>query len=212
MPLAIIRRVHYISNYVNTSINHLVFAFFGSPQQCQISALCSVVLTLFDMALSRLNGFHLFDFSSVLNCNHVIAIFTWTLNMCRLFLLKLQFSVGLYCMITHQLIYNTNWSLYLGWYLGCSLCPLRTYLYKLGNQVIFFGGFKHFFSLGTLFTVFDICLKDDNTQKSRFSYMLFRNGGAGGGWGVISYWGFSGDSSWCSIGRKSWCVYLSFFK
>ena len=27
---------------------------------------------------------------------------------------------------------------------------------------------------------------------------------------VILYWSFSGDSSWCSTGIKSWCVYLSF--
>ena len=27
---------------------------------------------------------------------------------------------------------------------------------------------------------------------------------------AILYWGFSGDFSWCSIGKKSWCIYLSF--
>ena len=26
----------------------------------------------------------------------------------------------------------------------------------------------------------------------------------------LPHWGFSGDSSWCNIGKKSWCVYLSF--
>ena len=26
----------------------------------------------------------------------------------------------------------------------------------------------------------------------------------------LLYWGFSGDSSWCSIGKKSWCIYLYF--
>ena len=28
--------------------------------------------------------------------------------------------------------------------------------------------------------------------------------------GVIVYWGFSGDSSWCSIGKSSRCVFLFF--
>ena len=27
---------------------------------------------------------------------------------------------------------------------------------------------------------------------------------------VIFYWGLSGDSEWCSIGKKTSCVYLSF--
>ena len=27
---------------------------------------------------------------------------------------------------------------------------------------------------------------------------------------TILYWGFSGDSSWCNTGKKSWRVYLSF--
>ena len=32
-------------------------------------------------------------------------------------------------------------------------------------------------------------------------------------WAIaILYWGFSWDSLWCSIGRKPWCVYLSFVK
>ena len=28
--------------------------------------------------------------------------------------------------------------------------------------------------------------------------------------GSILYWGFSGDSSWCRIRKKSWCIYLFF--
>ena len=31
-----------------------------------------------------------------------------------------------------------------------------------------------------------------------------------GGWVARLYWGFSGDSSWCIIGKISWYVYLSF--
>ena len=42
---------------------------------------------------------------------------------------------------------------------------------------------------------------------------LRQNGGWGlsrNGWVAILYWGHAGDSSWYSIGKKYWCVYLSF--
>ena len=51
--IAIIKRVCYIKSYINRSIkSQSIFVFYGTSQQRQISALCSVVLALIEMTLS----------------------------------------------------------------------------------------------------------------------------------------------------------------
>ena len=46
-------------------------------------------------------------------------------------------------------------------------------------------------------------------QKGRKVKMLGKGGGLSRKGGELP-WRFSGDSSWCSIEKQSWCVYLSF--
>ena len=72
-----------------------------------------------------------------------------------------------------------------------------------------------------------ISILSENTRKPTGGVRIFQNWwkwGGGGVWkfllekgggglsrnGGLPYWDFSGDSSWCSIEKKYWCVYLSF--